>query len=122
MVWGLFWLSRAPAPGPSSGLLRLRMRLLSMEAMLEEEVVRERPRRVIPADGTERGIWRGKERERGREGRRGKVTEREGRERERQQHEQKGQQEIRQGRRKKRERQIKKRCRKGDPLTFSRKS
>lgn len=56
MVWGLAWLSRAPLVLPSSRLLRLlRLRLLSMEVMLEEEVVRERARRVIPADGTEKG-------------------------------------------------------------------
>lgn len=55
MVWGPAWLSRFPAAVPSSRLLRLlRLRLLSMEVMLEEEVVRERARRVIPADGTER--------------------------------------------------------------------
>lgn len=55
MVWGPAWLSRFPVAGPSSRLLRLlRLRLLSMEVMLEEEVVRERARRVIPADGTER--------------------------------------------------------------------
>ena len=55
MVWGLAWLSRAPVALPSSRLLRLvRLRLLSMEVMLEEEVVRERARRVIPADGTEK--------------------------------------------------------------------
>lgn len=54
MVWGLAWLSRAPVAPPSSRLLRLlRLRLLSMEVMLEDEVVRERVRRVIPADGTE---------------------------------------------------------------------
>lgn len=54
MVWGPAWLSRAPVALPSSRLLRLlRLRLLSMEVMLEEEVVRERARRVIPADGTE---------------------------------------------------------------------
>lgn len=54
MVWGLAWLSRTPVALPSSRLLRLlRLRLLSMEVMLEEEVVRERVRRVIPADGTE---------------------------------------------------------------------
>lgn len=52
MVWGLAWLSRAPVALPSSRLLRLlRLRLLSMEVMLEEEAVRERARRVIPADG-----------------------------------------------------------------------
>lgn len=56
MVWGPAWLSRAPLALPSSRLLRLlRLRLLSMEVMLEEEVVRERARRVIPADGTEKG-------------------------------------------------------------------
>ncbi len=55
MVWGPAWLSRAPVALPSSRLLRLlRLRLLSMEVMLEEEVVRERARRVIPADGTEK--------------------------------------------------------------------
>lgn len=55
MVWGPAWLSRFPVAVPSSRLLRLlRLRLLSMEVMLEEEVVRERARRVIPADGTER--------------------------------------------------------------------
>lgn len=55
MVWGPAWLSRAPLVLPSSRLLRLlRLRLLSIEVMLEEEVVRERARRVIPADGTER--------------------------------------------------------------------
>lgn len=55
MVWGPAWLSRFPLAVPSSRLLRLlRLRLLSMEVMLEEEVVRERARRVIPADGTER--------------------------------------------------------------------
>lgn len=60
MVWGPDWLSRFPVAVPSSRLLRLlRLRLLSMEVMLEEEVVRERARRVIPADGTE-----GRERER----------------------------------------------------------
>lgn len=54
MVWGPTWLSRAPVALPSNRLLRLlRLRLLSMEVMLEEEVVRERARRVIPADGTE---------------------------------------------------------------------
>lgn len=53
MVWGVAWLSRPPEALPSSRLLRLlRLRLLSMEVMLEEEVVRERARRVIPADGT----------------------------------------------------------------------
>lgn len=52
MVWGPDWLSMSPLP--SSRLLRLlRLRLLSMEVMLEEEVVRERARRVIPADGTD---------------------------------------------------------------------
>lgn len=55
MVWGPAWLSRLPEAVPSSRLLRLlRLRLLSMEVMLEEEVVRERASRVIPADGTER--------------------------------------------------------------------
>ena len=54
MVWGPAWLSRAPVALPSSRLLRLlRLRLLSMEVMLDEEAVRERARRVIPADGTE---------------------------------------------------------------------
>ncbi|TNN52503.1 hypothetical protein EYF80_037270 [Liparis tanakae] len=49
---------------PSSRLLRLlRLRLLSMEVMEEEEVVRERARRVIPTDGTEREREREKERE-----------------------------------------------------------
>lgn len=53
MVWGVAWLSRPPVALASSRLLRLlRLRLLSMEVMLEEEVVRERARRVIPADGT----------------------------------------------------------------------
>lgn len=53
MVWGVAWLSRPPAALASSRLLRLlRLRLLSMEVMLEEEAVRERARRVIPADGT----------------------------------------------------------------------
>lgn len=53
MVWGVAWLSRPPEALPSSRLLRLlRLRVLSMEVMLEEEVVRERARRVIPADGT----------------------------------------------------------------------
>lgn len=52
MVWGLAWLSRTPVVLPSSRLLRLRLRLLSTEVMLEEEVVRERARRDIPADGT----------------------------------------------------------------------
>lgn len=53
MVWGVAWLSSPPVALPSSRLLRLlRLRLLSMEVMLEEEVVRERARRVIPADGT----------------------------------------------------------------------
>lgn len=55
MVWGVAWLSNTPVALPSSRLLRLlRLRLLSMEVMLEEEVVRERARRVIPADGTEK--------------------------------------------------------------------
>lgn len=54
MVWGPAWLSRALVVLPSSKLLRLlRLRLLSMEVMLEEEVVRERARRVIPTDATE---------------------------------------------------------------------
>lgn len=53
MVWGVAWLSSPPVALASSRLLRLlRLRLLSMEVMLEEEVVRERARRVIPADGT----------------------------------------------------------------------
>lgn len=53
MVWGVAWLSRPPVALASSRLLRLlRLRLLSMEVMLEEEAVRERARRVIPADGT----------------------------------------------------------------------
>lgn len=53
MVWGVAWLSSPPVALVSSRLLRLlRLRLLSMEVMLEEEVVRERARRVIPADGT----------------------------------------------------------------------
>ena len=52
MVWGQTWLSRAPVVLPSSRLLKLRLRLLSMEVMLEEEVVRERARRLRPADGT----------------------------------------------------------------------
>lgn len=57
MVWGATWLSRVPAAAlPSSRpLMLLRLRLLSIEVMLEEEVVRERARRVIPADGTETG-------------------------------------------------------------------
>lgn len=53
MVWGVAWLSSPPVALASSRLLRLlRLRLLSMEVMLEEEVVRDRARRVIPADGT----------------------------------------------------------------------
>lgn len=55
MVWGPALLSRLPVVPPSSRLLMLlRLRLLSMEVMLEEEVVRERAKRVIPAEGTER--------------------------------------------------------------------
>lgn len=55
MVWGLAWLSKAPGTPPSSKLLRLlRLRLLSMEVMLEEEAVRERARRVIPTVGTKK--------------------------------------------------------------------
>lgn len=58
MVLGPAWLSSFPLAAevvPSSKLLRLfRLRVLSMEVMLEEEVVRVRERRVIPADGTER--------------------------------------------------------------------
>lgn len=58
MVWGPAGLSSFPLAAevvPSSKLLRLfRLRVLSMEVILEEEVVRVRDRRVIPTDGTER--------------------------------------------------------------------
>ena len=63
MVCGPAWVSSMPVALPSRRLLRLlRLRLLSMEAMLEEEVVRERARRVIPTDDTEEGgAQRGKD-------------------------------------------------------------
>jgi len=53
MVCGPAWESSMPTALPSSRLLRLlRLRLLSMEVMLEEEAVRERARRVMPTDDT----------------------------------------------------------------------